>query len=232
MKINTEKHIILFCEILILMIIGMLIKTAPILNGLQKDTIIQQKKLIEAEVVQKKLLSAIAEKNISPVVKPQRKLMVAVAEIKVVPVIVAPTYFIKIINGQITAESLLSICKIVGPKYSIDPELLYAMCERESNRFVYCANINCKGLMQIYTYYHRDRMKQLGVTDIYDPYGNILLAADFMNELKKEKNNVYYNLMRYNMPIKTANNLFAKGQISSYALGIVSRSNQLKGEGK
>jgi len=147
---------------------------------------------------------------------------------KIVETVAPPSYFIKIVENKITPESLLSLCTFIGDKYSISPTLLYAMCEKESSRSIYAVNGSCKGLMQISEVWHKDRMKVLGITDIYDPYGNVLLAADYISELKKETtNNMYYILMRYNMATKTANSLFAKGQISQYALEIVSRSQEL-----
>ena len=73
-------------------------------------------------------------------------------------------------------------------------------------------------------------MERLGVTDIYEPYGNILVAADYLRELfdEREDDDVYYVLMRYNMAIDTANSLYAAGEITDYARSIVRRAAELE----
>lgn len=55
--------------------------------------------------------------------------------------------------------------------------------EHESSGQADVENGGCKGLMQIYEKYHRDRMERLGVEDLYDPYGNILVGCDYLAEL-------------------------------------------------
>jgi len=228
MKKTLDKILLLY--FLLFIIIGtMLFKTEQIISKQKNDLISQQNKLIEVIKEQKILIDSIEEqKKLITATKEQKK----TAEIKVqkalVPVIKKESYYVSIINGQITKESLLSICKFIGPKYSILPELLYAMCVKESTRFVNARNGSCKGLMQVNENFHINRMISLKVTDIYDPYGNILLAADFINELNKEKNNIYYTLMRYNMATETANNLFKKGIITNYASSIVNNSKELE----
>lgn len=225
MKTNIEKRITIICDILVLIIVVLFFKTVLIVSNLEKDIINEQKKLKVVIIEQQKIINNIKEqKKIKPIIVKEQ------TTVPIIPVIIKPTYFINVSNGQITKESLMSICKFIGPTYSISPELLYAMCEKESTRFVNARNGSCKGLMQINEKFHKSRMQSLNISNIYDPYGNILLAADFMNELKKEKNNVYYNLMRYNMATTTANKLFANGQISNYALSIVSHSKVLEKE--
>lgn len=131
-------------------------------------------------------------------------------------------------NKTITTEELKTITEEVGQIYNIDPELLQAICETESHQKIYAENDTCKGLMQVSVKWHKNRMEKLGVTDIYDPYGNILVAADFLSDLYKENPDTYYVLMRYNMEIKTANELYAKGEITKYAKKIVKRTEELK----
>nr|DAO77582.1 MAG TPA: hypothetical protein [Caudoviricetes sp.] len=58
-----------------------------------------------------------------------------------------------------------------------------AIIEHESSGQADVENGGCKGLMQIYEKYHRDRMERLGVEDLYDPYGNILVGCDYLAEL-------------------------------------------------
>lgn len=129
---------------------------------------------------------------------------------------------------KISEELLIEYTEEIGQQYGICPELLQAIAERESSLHIYAVNGTCKGLMQISEKWHRDRMKRLGVTDIYDVYGNILLAADYIAELTKENDDLYYVLMRYNMEKSTADKLYEAGEYTDYAVGIVERSTELE----
>lgn len=134
-------------------------------------------------------------------------------------------------DGYITREALEAYTEEIGALYNISPELLQAIAERESSLKISAENGSCKGLMQVSTRWHTDRMEKLGVDDIYEPYGNILVAADFIAELRDTTANgqdVYYVLMRYNLEIKTADNYYSQGIITSYAQGIVERAEQLE----
>ena len=128
----------------------------------------------------------------------------------------------------ISEELLIEYTEDIGQQYGICPELLQAMAERESSLHIYAVNGTCKGLMQISTKWHRERMERLGVTDIYDAYGNIMLAADYLVELAEENDDLYYVLMRYNMKKSTADRLYAAGKYTDYAVGIVERSAELE----
>lgn len=133
-------------------------------------------------------------------------------------------------EGYISEAELVAICEEAGEKYQICPELLQALVERESSGYIQAINGNCKGLAQISTRWHTERMERLGVTDIYEPRGNILVAADYLRELfdEREDDDVYYVLMRYNMAIDTANELYAAGEITDYAIGITERAAELE----
>ncbi len=89
-------------------------------------------------------------------------------------------------------------CEEIGARYAISPELLMAIIEKESSGQPQVYNGNCKGLMQINEPYHRGRMQKLGVTNIYDPYGNITLGADYLLELFMEYQETGTVLMVYN----------------------------------
>ena len=133
-------------------------------------------------------------------------------------------------EGCISEAELIQITEEVGAMYDICPELLQAQVERESTYRIDATNGSCKGLAQISVKWHTDRMERLGVTDIYEPYGNILVAADYLRELYNERqdDDTYYVLMRYNMAIDTANQLYAAGEITDYARGIVKRAMELE----
>ncbi len=134
-------------------------------------------------------------------------------------------------DSTISEEDLRDICLRAGQEFGISPYILYAMAERESSRHVYSVSgAGCEGLFQISPKWHAGRMEALGVTDIYDPLGNARTAASYMSELLAEGNgDYYYALMRYNMKASTANALYAAGEISEYAQGIVDRAHDLEG---
>lgn len=144
-------------------------------------------------------------------------------------VLVFPALIVDAAQQQKISEELLIECtEEIGQQYGICPELLQAIAERESSLHIYAVNGTCKGLMQISEKWHRDRMKRLGVTDIYDVYGNILLAADYIAELAEENDDLYYVLMRYNMEKSTADKLYEAGEYTDYAVSIVERSAELE----
>jgi len=96
-------------------------------------------------------------------------------------------------------DEIKIVCAKYGNEYGIDPELLEAIAWRESRwtANVVSENGTCKGLMQINEKVHGERMKKLGVTDIYDVDGNIHVAADYLNELLEDNPSIEYALARY-----------------------------------
>lgn len=121
---------------------------------------------------------------------------------------------------------IIEITETVGEMYCICPELLQAMVFTESTFNPYAENGSCKGLMQVSEKWHKDRMDRLGVTDIYDPYGNILLGADYLYELittKEYGESITYTLDVYNGNSKAICNE-ENGIISGYAKEILDLS--------
>lgn len=74
-------------------------------------------------------------------------------------------------------------CNKWGGEYNICPELLQAICYHESRYTADAENGSCVGIMQINEPVHADRIKRLGVTDIYDIDSNIHVGADLLAEL-------------------------------------------------
>lgn len=121
----------------------------------------------------------------------------------------------------------VAYCEEIGAQYGICPELLEAIMESESSGNQYAQNGNCKGLMQINMQYHKDRMERLGVFDIFDKRGNILLAADYLMELFREYGDLGTVLMLYN----GSSDALERGktaQYTEYAQKIMKRSEQLE----
>lgn len=76
-------------------------------------------------------------------------------------------------------------CELVGTEYNICPELLEVMAYNESRFIPTVKNKKCYGLMQVNVKVHADRIEKYGWTadDMYDPYKNLMIAADFLKEL-------------------------------------------------
>ena len=138
-------------------------------------------------------------------------------------------YFVDVQDGVITEESIHSIATYIGQQYDISPELLCAIVWCESHYKVNATGTSGdKGLCQIVEKWHADRMQRLGVVDIYDPYGNVLVCADILSELRKDKYgyDMRYVLMAYNMGSYNATKKYEMGQISQYAIDILEREEQ------
>lgn len=68
---------------------------------------------------------------------------------------------------------------------SLNPDLVRAIIHHESryNTLKVNSKTNATGLMQILPKWHMERAKNLGVTELTDPYGNILVGCDYLNSL-------------------------------------------------
>ena len=76
-------------------------------------------------------------------------------------------------------------CELVGTEYNICPELLEAMAYNESRFIPTVRNGKCYGLMQVNVKVHAARIEKYEWTsdDMYDPYRNLMVAADYLKEL-------------------------------------------------
>lgn len=124
-------------------------------------------------------------------------------------------------------EKYVEMCEDIGSEYGICPELLMAIIERESSGNPTAQNGSCKGLCQISEKWHTRRMEKLGVTDIYDPAGNIELCADYLMELGAEYEDIGLVLMVYSGS-SNAFELSEQGELTSYAEEILERSAELE----
>ena len=122
--------------------------------------------------------------------------------------------------------------EIVCQEYNVCPELVQAVIERESGWDPKAENEGCEGLMQIEPLFHQGRMERLGVTDLRDPYDNILVGVDFLAELFRQYHEIYPVLMFYNAGSSEKEGLLAyeKGYISDYAREVDLRAQELTGE--
>lgn len=117
----------------------------------------------------------------------------------------------------------------ISEMYGICPEVVLSIIEHESSgkADAYNSKYGCYGLMQINESSHRDRMERLGVTDLYDPYSNILVGVDYLMELAEEYEDIASVLMHYHGERNVESKL-AEGNMSKYARNILTRSHALE----
>ena len=97
----------------------------------------------------------------------------------------------------ISEAQVVDMSERIGALYSLSPEMLQAVAWQESSYDEYAENGGCIGLMQVSERWHRDRMARLQVTDLHDPEGNMLVAADYLAELFAEYEDIGMVLMVY-----------------------------------
>lgn len=127
-------------------------------------------------------------------------------------------------------QTVEDIIEEVAEAYSISPEFITAVIEAEST-FDADAVSECGavGLMQVVPKWHGERMERLGVTDLTDPYQNILCGTDALAELFDKYGEAYTVLMAYNEgEYGTALERAEAGDFSQYATGIIERTVELE----
>ena len=121
-------------------------------------------------------------------------------------------------------EQFLEICR----EYNIDYLLVIALIEMESEFDPDAVNGTHYGLCQISSKWHSERAKELGVDDLYDPIGNVLVGVDYLNELLGKDKGVTYALMAYRLGEGEAKNKYAEGKSIPYSDKIEARMKELK----
>lgn len=133
-----------------------------------------------------------------------------------------------LIENTYLSESTIDYCYQYGDEYDFRPELLIAIIEAESSGNPNAKNGDCIGLMQIYEKYHTDRMERLGVSDLYDESGNILVATDYLYELFMRYGDLGMVLMTYNGDSSAKDYWNGNGELSTYAKKIINRTEELE----
>lgn len=141
------------------------------------------------------------------------------------------TYFISTVKPELPGEAKFrDIIDRVSEHYpNISSEVIRAIVWHESRFQPNVHNGKCVGLMQVSTKWHANRAAKLGVTNFYDPYSNILVGVDYLDEITTECGDLGLALMIYNGDSR-AYDLYFSGELSNYADGILTMANALKGE--
>ena len=109
--------------------------------------------------------------------------------------------------------------------HGIDPAIVFAMAYKESTYRPHIVNkYGCYGLLQIKKSCHKGRMKRLGVTDLLDPYQNVIVAVDYLAEqIDRYGGNTAKGLTAYNKG-------HYAGKITYYAKSILAYAEKLNNE--
>lgn len=116
-------------------------------------------------------------------------------------------------TGGCLPESVQTYLYNLCRESNISYPLMLALIETESG-YKWDATSpdgDCKGYAMINEQWHKDRMSRHGVTDIYNPYGNLEVSVDFLSELFRKYHDVGIVLMCYNCGEKMAMELVADG---------------------
>ena len=133
-----------------------------------------------------------------------------------------------IVYGDEDKDKIVSMIFEIAPSFDISPYMIMAMIERESNYKPKATNGQYKGLLQISERWHGSRMKELGVSDLYDPAGNITVACSYLKDLYDLYEDQELVLMCYSMDNNKAMELYRKGQVSVYATAVIDRMKELE----
>lgn len=122
------------------------------------------------------------------------------------------------------------VCKQYGVRY----DLVVALIEKESGyKFDKVGDDGHSiGYMQIYEECHRDRMERLNVTDLTNPYQNVLVGIDYLSELIERYGTIQDALAAYNYGEQGAKQHLWKNGIYVYEYNqtIMSRMKEIEEE--
>lgn len=159
----------------------------------------------------------------------KRKNMITVllALFMIMQCIRSPTSVQAGVKDTYISKTAYDACMKYGKEYGICPELIMSIIETESHGDPKAKNGSCKGLMQVSERWHKDRMKKLGVKNLYDECGNIHVGTDYLAELFDKYGDAATVLMVYHGE-RNAVSKSKSGKISYYAKTILDRSAQLE----
>lgn len=133
---------------------------------------------------------------------------------------------------EVVQVYLWALCRERGLNYYT----VVAMIERESGYRYDAAGDSGRsiGYLQIGERWHKARMEAEGVTDLFDPYGNIRVGLSFLQELCDrylDSSGMHCVLMAYNMGESGAKNCWEKGIYSTeYSKEVLARAEEIRQE--
>lgn len=138
-----------------------------------------------------------------------KKMMIAIAGIMIVlglnaiaTAIDNPEVYTKPLPDPVPVAQLETNNHIekTAKRYGLDSRIIKALIEEESGWVASAEgdNGNSIGLMQIQERWHKERMKRLGVTNLYDSEQNITVGCDILSEILNKYGNYRDALSAYN----------------------------------
>lgn len=127
-------------------------------------------------------------------------------------------------------REVVEISEELGAQYDICPELIQAICFKESSFQPDAENGGCVGMMQISPEWHKERMDRLGVLDLKDTKGNMTVGVDYLAELIGRYEDVGVVLMMYNGDSSAVDVFAGSEDVSAYADEILALSEELERE--
>lgn len=124
-------------------------------------------------------------------------------------------------------KEIVEVSEQLGGQYNICPELIQAICWRESRFTADAEGGGCVGIMQISPRWHKDRMERLGVTDLTDIEQNMTVAVDYLSELSEGGEDIAKVLMEYHGESDIEERL-ERGEVSDYVSSILDMSEELE----
>lgn len=126
-------------------------------------------------------------------------------------------------------DHIIEACRIHG----IDPAIVLGMIQRETQFSPELIGDGGKsfGLMQIQKRWHEDRMEKLNVTDLMNPYQNVVVGIDYLAELlEKYDGDLEMALIGYNSgPTGAREDYFSKGIYSNgYSREVLANSEKIR----
>jgi len=113
----------------------------------------------------------------------------------------------------------------------VDPAIVMAIIVKESNcnEKALGDGGNSQGLMQIQMKWHIQRMSELNCWDMLDGYQNVTVGINYLAELFESGASVEWVLMAYNGGHAYADRKYERGEISDYAIEVMSKAEALAG---
>ena len=136
------------------------------------------------------------------------------------------TYFIEYVPGstKLTQDSVHSMAEVIGEQYGISPILLQAIARVESQYTTDVTNSSgAVGICQVVPKYNKDRMDRLGITDLKNPYYNMVLCAEYIKDVRTLSpygNDQNFIIMSYHAGINGATSKYEKNMSTDYVTSV------------
>jgi len=120
--------------------------------------------------------------------------------------------------------------ELCGSEFNICPEFLESIAYYESRYVADATNGSCVGLMQVNINAHKDRIASYGWTtdDMSDPYKNMMIASDYLQELFEKYEDPGIVLYIYNGNSTGLKKYKQTGRLNKYATNILDYSAELE----